>query len=313
MEAQILKIDSDKRRISMGMKQLQPQPWDSAASKYKTGERVRGTVTRLTDFGAFVELEPGIEGLIHISEMSWAKRVRKPSDVVKPGETVEAVILGMNAGERRIALGLKQALGDPWGDAAKRFSVGTIVEGPITSITKFGAFVQLAEGVEGMIHVSEITDEKRINHPQDVFRMGQVVRALVLTIDPEKRQIRLSMKQLLPTGLDEYIGEHREGDLVSGRLIGITGHQARVELGEGIQAACELGTTETKDEPAAGGESETKKDLASLSAMLQAKWKSGGAEAVANQGSEVPKVGQIRKFRIVKINKDRKAIELALA
>jgi small subunit ribosomal protein S1 len=148
-------------------------------------------VTRVTDFGAFVELEPGIEGLIHISEMSWAKRVRKASDVVKPGDSVETVILGVNPTEHRMSLGLKQALGNPWVDAEKRFAVGTVVEGPVSSMTKFGAFVQLAEGIEGMIHVSEITDEKRINHPQDVFRLGQVVKAQVLAFDPEKRQIRL--------------------------------------------------------------------------------------------------------------------------
>ena len=144
IEAKVLKIDVGKQRISLGMKQLQPHPWDSVAEKYKTGERVRGTVSRLADFGAFVELEPGVEGLIHISEMSWVKRVHKPSDVVKPGDTVEVVILGVNVGEQRLSLGLKQALGDPWADAAQRFAAGSVVEGPITSITKFGAFVQVS-------------------------------------------------------------------------------------------------------------------------------------------------------------------------
>jgi len=154
IEAKIIKIDSEKRRIAISMKQLQPHPWDAVADKYKAGERVHGTVTRLTDFGAFVELDPGIEGLIHISEMSWAKRVRTPSDVVKPGETVETVILGVNVEERRLSLGLKQALGDPWAGVAQKFAPGTVIEGPVTSITKFGAFVQLTEGVEGMIHIS---------------------------------------------------------------------------------------------------------------------------------------------------------------
>ncbi len=153
----VLKIDTDKQRISLGMKQLQPHPWDAVADKYKTGERVRGTVTRLADFGFFVELEPGVEGLVHISEMSWAKRVRTPGDMVKAGETVEVVILNVNPGEQRLSLGLKQALGDPWADAARNFPVGSTVEGPVTSIMKFGAFVQVAEGVEGMVHVSEIS------------------------------------------------------------------------------------------------------------------------------------------------------------
>ena len=189
IEAKVLKIDPEKQRISLGMKQLQPHPWDSVAEKYKTGERVRGTVTRVADFGAFVELEPGIEGLIHISEMSWAKKVRKPSDVVKPGETVEAVILGVNAGERRISLGLKQALGDPWAEVAQRFPVGSAIEGPVTSLTKFGAFVQLSEGVEGMIHVSEISAEKRINHPQEVLKVGQLVKAQVLAVDTRQAAV----------------------------------------------------------------------------------------------------------------------------
>src|SRR6266436_4356320 len=240
IEAVIIKIDSDKRRIAISMKQLQPHPWDSVAEKYKAGERVHGTVTRLTDYGAFVELDPGIEGLIHISEMSWAKRVRTPSDVVKPGETVEAVILGVNAGERRISLGLKQALGDPWAGVAQKFAPGTVIEGPVTSLTKFGAFVQLTEGVEGMIHVSEISAEKRINHPQEVLRAGQVVKAQVLALDPDKRLIRLSMKQLVPTGLDEYLAEHNEGDIVTGRMVDVSEGSARVELGEGVVATCRM-------------------------------------------------------------------------
>ena len=161
IEAVIIKIDSDKHRIAISTKQLQPHPWDTVAEKFKPGERARGTVTRLTDYGAFVELDPGIEGLIHISEMSWAKRVRTASDVVKAGDTVETVILGVNAAERRISLGLKQALGDPWVGAEQKFAPGTVVEGPVTNLTKFGAFVQLTEGVEGMIHVSEISAEKR--------------------------------------------------------------------------------------------------------------------------------------------------------
>src|SRR6266404_3117548 len=146
IEAKVLKIDPEKRRISIGMKQLQPHPWDSVPGKYKVGVRVWGTVTRAMDFGAFVELEPGVEGMIHVSEMSWVKKVRKPSDLVKSGDTVEVVILGVNAGEQRMSLGLKQALGDPWVDVAQMFPVGSAVDGPVVSLTKFGAFVQVAEG-----------------------------------------------------------------------------------------------------------------------------------------------------------------------
>src|SRR5580693_5780979 len=248
VEVKVLKLatDADRKRISVGLKQLQPHPWDAVAEKFKAGERVRGTVTRLMEFGAFVELEPGIEGLIHISEMSWSKgKIRKASDVVKQGETVEVVILQVNAGERRISLGLKQALGDPWVDVAQRFQVGSAVEGPVTNLTKFSAFVQLSEGIEGMVHVSDISAEKRINQPQDLLRVGQIVKAQVLAIDLEKRQMRLGMKQLVPTGLDEYIAEHNEGDMVTGRMVdggstGESGGQARVELGEGIHATCKV-------------------------------------------------------------------------
>ena len=240
IEARVLKVDPEKRRISLGMKQLLPHPWDAAAEKYKTGERVRGTVSRLADFGAFVELEPGVEGLIHVSELSWSKKVRKPSDAVKAGENVEAVILGVNVPERRISLGLKQALGDPWVEAAKNLTIGSVIEGPVVSVTKFGAFVQIAEGVEGMIHVSEISAEKRINHPQDVLKIGQTVKAQVLDVDGAKRNVRLSIKQMVPSSLDEYIAEHKEGDSVTGRVQQVSGGVARVELGEGVFATCHM-------------------------------------------------------------------------
>src|SRR5271167_1079229 len=296
IEARIIKIDSDKRRIAISMKQLQPHPWDAVAEKYKAGERVRGTVTRLMDFGAFVEIEPGIEGLIHISEMSWAKRVRTPADIVKPGETVEAVILGVNAAERRISLGLKQALGDPWAGAAEKFAPGTVIEGPVTSLTKFGAFVQLTEGVEGMIHISEISAEKRINHPQEVLKAGQVVKAQVLALDTAKRLIRLSMKQLVPTGLDEYLAEHKEGDIVTGRMIEVSGGSARVELGEGVAAACRIPDERPANEDKRAetvASSSSRPDLSSLGSMLQARWKSGAPAAEAKL--EALRAGQIHK------------------
>src|SRR6185312_7800531 len=157
VDAKVLKVDAAKKRISLGLKQLQPHPWDLASEKYKVGERITGSVTRVADFGAFVELEKGIEGLIHLSEMSWSKKARRAVDVVKPGDQVDVVILGVNQGDRRISLGLKQALGDPWADAASRLPVGGVVEGPVTSIQKFGAFIQVSEGVEGMVHVGDIS------------------------------------------------------------------------------------------------------------------------------------------------------------
>jgi small subunit ribosomal protein S1 len=310
IEVKVLKIDSDKRRISLGMKQLQPHPWDAAADKYKAGERVRGTVTRLTDFGAFVELEPGVEGLIHVSEMSWTRKVRKPSDAVKSGETVEAVILGVNADERRISLGLKQALGDPWVEAAKNLSIGSVIEGPVVSITKFGAFVQIAEGVEGMIHVSEISAEKRINHPQDVLKVGQTVKAQVLDVDGAKRNVRLSIKQMVPSSLDEYIAEHKEGDVVTGRMKEVSSGLARVELGEGVVGTCRM----IEDAPAQEEKASAAKaaDLSSLSSMLQSRWKSG-ASPVSSARAQDAQAGQIRSFRIARLDPAAKKIELELA
>jgi small subunit ribosomal protein S1 len=312
VEVKVLKVtsDADKRRISVGLKQLQPHPWDAVAEKFKAGDRVRGTITRLVEFGAFVELEPGIEGLIHISEMSWSKgKIRKASDVVKQGETVEVVILQVNAVEHRISLGLKQALGDPWSDIVQRFQVGLAVEGPVTNLTKFGAFVQLSEGIEGMVHVSDISAEKRINQPQDVLRVGQVVKAQVLAIDLEKRQMRLGMKQLVPTGLDEYIAEHNEGDVVTGRVMDDSGGQARVELGEGIHASCKM-TAATPARMKIEAPQESKADLSALSSMLQARWKSGGG---GSPKAEPKRAGQVRSFRIVNLDRAAKKIELEFA
>ena len=294
VRVKVLKIDAETRRISLGMKQLEPEPWEKAGEKYKAGDRVRGTVTRLTDFGAFVELEPGIEGLIHVSEMSWVKKIHKPSDVLKPGDGVEAVILGVQPGERRMSLGLKQTLGDPWADAARKYAAGSAVEGPVTRLMKFGAFVQVAEGVEGLVHISEIVADRRLNHPSDVLKAGQVVRAQVLGVDAEKRQMKLSMKQLVPTSLDEYVAEHKVGDVVSGRVVEEGSGRAVVELGQGIRATCAVG---------AGGAGEPsekkgpeKADLSALTNMLQARWKSGGAGSAK---TEPLKAGQVRSFRIV--------------
>jgi small subunit ribosomal protein S1 len=308
IDAKVLKIDPEKRRISIGMKQLQPHPWDSVPDKYKAGERVRGTVTRVMDFGAFVELEPGVEGMIHVSEMSWVKKVRKPSDLVKPGETVEAVILGVNAGEQRMSLGLKQALGDPWVDAAQQFPVGSEVEGPVVSLTKFGAFMQVAEGIEGMVHVSDISAEKRINHPQDVLRVGQPVKAQVLELDIEKRRLKLGMKQLVPTSIDEYVAEHQERDVVSGRVVEVSGGMAQVELGEGIRAACCISQGPKHED--ANHSTGPRADLASLSSMLAARWKSGSVAEVSKPQEIQP--GQVRKFRITKLDRTAKKIEVEL-
>jgi small subunit ribosomal protein S1 len=308
IEVKILSVDAESKRISLGLKQLQPEPWDAVAEKYQVGQRVTGTVTRLMDFGAFVELEPGIEGMIHVSEMSWVKKVRKPGDMLKDGDTVEAVILAVSPAEKRISLGLKQALGDPWSEVPKKFPVGAVVEGPVTRLMKFGAFVQVAEGVEGLVHVSEISAERRINHPQDVLRVGEMVKAQVIGLDVEKRQLRLSMKQLVPTGLGEYLEEHAVGDVVSGRVVEQTKDSALVELGEGIRAVCPVAASSAAKEESSSGAGV---DLSSLTSMLSARWKGGaGAE---ERKPEPLGLGQVRSFKIVKLDRETETIALELA
>ena len=307
VEAKVLKLDTAKQKISIGLKQLQPQPWDSVPSTYKIGERVRARVSRLADFGAFVEPEPGVEGLIHISEMSWVKKVRTPADLVKSGDIVEAIILGINPGEKRISLGLKQALGDPWADAQEKFPVDSVVEGQVVSLQKFGAFVQLAEGIEGMVHVSDISAEKRINHPSDVFKIGQVIKAQVLAIDVEKRRLKLGIKQMVPTSIDEYLAERKVGDVVSGRVAEISGTVATVELGEGIRAACRVGAGSAKGAEGKGPVQAA--DLKSLTSMLAAKWKSGPVTPAAS--SEIA-AGQVRSFRVTKLDPATKKIEVEM-
>ncbi len=263
-------------------------------------------MTRVVDFGAFVELEPGVEGLIHLSEMSWAKKVRQPSDVVKPGETVEAVVLTVES--RRapyfsgIEAGARRSMGRGRAEVQRRFGG----RGQVASITNCGAFVQLSEGIEGMIHVSEMSAEKRINHPQEVLKVGQVVQAQVLAIDKDRRQLRLGMKQLVPTGLDEYIAEHKPGDTVSGRVIDISDGRARVELGEGIQgisaiAAEGAATEDAKSE--AGRYVSPEFHAEGALERRRCQWR-----RQAGSHSRRP----VRSFKITKLDGDAKTIELEL-
>jgi small subunit ribosomal protein S1 len=308
VRVKVLKVNRETRKISLGMKQLLPEPWTLAEGKFNAGDRVRGTVARLTDFGAFIELIPGVEGLIHVSEMSWTKKNPRPADLLKPGEAVEAVVLLANIAEKKISLGLKQALGDPWDEVPVKFQTGTVVEAPVVSIQKFGAFVQLAEGVEGMIHVGDITSEKRIENPKDVLSMGQTVRCVVTEVDRERRRLRLSMKQLEPTKADLWIAEHKEGDTVTGRVVDVRDNRLQVELGEGVTGVCRLASAE---KGASGGASNSQKaDVASAAALLAAKFKQG----LAPQESG-PKIrsGETRKFSIAQIDQQKKRIDLTLA
>jgi small subunit ribosomal protein S1 len=306
---QVLKVDPETKKISLGLKQLQAHPWDAVAATFTVGEKVRGTVTRTAEFGAFVEIAPGVEGLVHLSEMSWSKRINKATEMLNVGDAVEAVILSIGVDERRISLGLKQALGDPWVEAAERIRVGSVVEGPVATITKFGAFVTIAEGVQGLVHISEIVADRRLNHPSDVLRVGEVVKALVVEIDKDKRQMKLSMKQLVPTGLDEFLAEHKAGDAVTGRVVSMEGGVARIEVGEGIFARCVVpDAAEVNVEPVTTGAV----DLSAFSSMLKSKWKTGDSPLKAKAASAGLEVGQVRGFVIGAIDADAKSLELVM-
>ena len=318
LQVKILKIDPESKKISLGLKQLQPAPWETVPERFAAGQRITGTVTRLADFGAFVEIEPGVEGLIHISEMAWGKKVHHPSDILKEGERVDAVILGIkppvNSEAGRISLGLKQTLADPWTEVQRNFPVGSQIEGPVTKLMNFGAFVELAAGIEGLVHISEITAEKRLDHPSEQLRVGQVVKTQVLAIDPEKRQIKLSMKQLVPTGIDEYIAEHKIGDRVSGRVVEASPEFIQVELGDGIRAVCRAAAAPA-GQAVAPAASEAKPggklDLSSLSSQLKNRWKGNSPADSAKPEALSP--DQIRTFKIVKLDEEAKKIEVESA
>jgi small subunit ribosomal protein S1 len=302
IDVKILKINPDTRKIGLGLKQLSPDPWSLAIETIAQGSRVKGKVSRVTDFGAFVELQPGVEGLIHVSEMSWSKKNVRAADIVKPGDLVDVIVLGVNPADKRIALGLKQALGDPWEDAVKKYPVGGVAQGPVTSLAKFGAFVDLGDGIEGMIHIGDISREKRLNHPNEVLKQGEVVKAQVLEVDRERRRFKLGIKQLEPTSIDEYLAERKAGETVTGRIVDVSGGRAKVELGEGVTAFAKI--PEQKQESSGGS---GKADLSAMTAMLAQKWKSGSGAA---ETSDAPRAGQIRSFRITALDAGSKKIEL---
>jgi small subunit ribosomal protein S1 len=300
LDLKVLKVDKETGKISLGLKQMSPDPWQQASATLKPGDRVTGEVTRLMDFGAFVEVMPGVEGLIHVSEMSWTKRIHRPSDVLKKGERVEAAVLKVDREGGRLSLGLKQVLGNPWDTIRERYPEGKIVEGKVTRLAKFGAFVEVEEGIEGLVHVSDFTSEKRIEHPSEVVKPGQSVRAIVLAADPEARRLKLGLKQLEPTAADQFSEQVRVGDRVSGRVLDVRGNKVTVELGEGVQAVCmiEEKVRETES-PVSGG---------SLAEQLAAAWK-GGIKP-AGPVSDPYREGQVRSFTIKAIDREAKKIEL---
>lgn len=310
LTVKVIKKDPKHNKISLSLKQTQADPWSDVAEKFTKESRVKGTVVRLAEFGAFVELEPGIEGLIHLSEMSWSKKIHKPSDVLNTGDSVEVVVLDVKPGQRRIALGLKQALGDPWAEVPNKYPVGAIVEGKITNLAKFGAFVELEEGIEAMIHIGDLASETRIEHPQEVVKSGETVRAQVLSVEADKRRIRLGTRQLVPTPADEFIKEHKVGDTVTGRIVEIRGQKANVELGERVSARCTLPGAKEKQEKSKDSQSHA--SIQDLGAQLANRWKQGGSLAdEKKQGGT--RLGQVSRFKIVAMDPEKKSIELEVA
>jgi len=305
LDLKVLKVDKQAGKISLGLKQMSPDPWEEAVSKLSPGDRVTGEVKRLADFGAFVEILPGVEGLIHVSEMSWTKRIQRPGDVLKLGERVEAVVLKVDAAGGRLSLGLKQVLGNPWDTLKERYPVGKIIEGKVTRLAKFGAFVEVEEGVDGLIHISEFTNEKRIQTPGEVVKVGQVVRAVIVSADPELKRLKLSMKQLEATPADQFVQDVSVGDQVTGRVVRVRGNEVRVQLGEGIEGVCTITTGVTETPAVAGG---------SLAEQLAAAWKGGGAKSPPKSGGAEPYVeGQLRSFTIKAIDPTQRRIELSPA
>jgi small subunit ribosomal protein S1 len=212
----VLKFDRETERVSLGTKQLTEDPWTHVPEKYPAGSRVSGRVTNVTDYGAFVELEEGVEGLVHVSEMSWSKKVKNPAKVVSPGDVVEAVVSDVNPEARRISLSLKDTLPDPWESVVEKYAIGSRVTGKVRNLTDFGAFVEIEEGVDGLVHVSDMSWTKRIKHPSEVLRKGDDVEAIITSIDQENRRISLSIKEFRPNEWESFKEKHQAGDLVDG-------------------------------------------------------------------------------------------------
>ncbi len=277
IQVKVLKFDRDKQRVSLGFKQLTPDPWLDAVERYPIGARVRGRVLSVTDYGAFVELEQGIEGLVHVSEMTWSKRMKHPSKLVKPGDEVETVVLSVNPSDRRISLGMKQLHENPWEHLVARYPTGTQVEGRVRNLTDFGAFIEIEDGIDGLVHVSNLSWTKRVKHPSEVLKKGEKVKAVVLGVEPENRRLSLGIKQLQPDVWDTFFAQHRVGDVVHGKVLRTAQFGAFVEIAEGVEGLCHV--SEATD--------------------------SHGAPVKLEQGQE-------HDFKIIKMNQDEKKVGLSL-
>ena len=242
----VLKFDRERERVSLGYKQLTPDPWSLIHERYPIGSRVQGKVVNITDYGAFVELETGVEGLIHVSEMSWSKRVKHPSKVLDTSQTVEAVVLDLDSEGRRISLGLKQIEPDPWVTLAERYAIGSVIEGRIRNLTDFGAFVEVEDGIDGLVHVSDIS-QRRIKHPSEILKKGEQVQAIILNIDIDNHRLSLGIRQLQPDVWEEFFESHHVGDNVRGRIVRHAPFGIFVELDEGIEGLCHISEVDDED------------------------------------------------------------------
>jgi len=235
VEVTVLKFDPEKERVSLGYKQRTPDPWENVESKYPRESRIHGKVVSLTDYGAFIELEPGVEGLIHVSEMSWTKRVKHPSKLVAVGDTVEAVVLDVDKTARRLSLGLRQTEPNPWQTIGEKYHEGDRITGKVRNLTDFGAFIEVEEGIDGLVHISDMSWTKRLKHPSEMLKKGDDVEAVILKIDSENQRLSLGIKQLQPNIWEEFFKSHTIGDLVTGRVVRLTDFGAFVEIQEGIE------------------------------------------------------------------------------
>jgi small subunit ribosomal protein S1 len=238
IQVKVLKFDKEKQRVSLGFKQLTPDPWLDAEHRYPVGARVSGRVISVTDYGAFVELEQGIEGLVHVSEMTWSKRMKHPAKLVNVGDQVESVVLNVNPQERRISLGMRQLAANPWDSLHDKYPVGATVEGRVRNLTDFGAFIEIEDGIDGLVHVSNLSWVKRVKHPSEVLKKGDRVKAVVLAIEPDKRRLSLGVKQLQPDVWETFFEQHHVGDVVHGKVLRVATFGAFVEIAEGIEGLC---------------------------------------------------------------------------
>lgn len=238
IQVKVLKFDKDKQRVSLGFKQLTPDPWLDASHRYPVSAHVSGRVISVTDYGAFVELEQGIEGLVHVSEMTWSKRMKHPSKLVNVGDQVDCVVLSVNPQERRISLGMRQLASNPWDALHEKYPVGATVEGKVRNLTDFGAFIEIEDAIDGLVHVSNLSWTKRVKHPSEVLKKGDRVKAIVLAIEPDKRRLSLGVKQLQPDVWETFFQQHHVGDVLHGKVLRVASFGAFVEIAEGIEGLC---------------------------------------------------------------------------